>query len=161
MVGIVVSTLVYYLVFRGELNALTSRMPLHAVEQPAEEATGPALLPVPFWLTVSHVLFMTWTVLNAHHPVLLIGGFLFYLGFARATAAYQSRLELKTPLLVGFFLAGLVIHGRLQGWWIEPVLRSLGEAPLFLGATLLIGTVFIIINKVSDALYDVLDPRAR
>ena len=30
-----------------------------------------------------------------------------------------------------------------------------------LGATLLIGTVFIIINKVSDALYDVLDPRAR
>ena len=30
-----------------------------------------------------------------------------------------------------------------------------------LGATLLIGSVFILINKVSDALYNVLDPRAR
>jgi hypothetical protein len=33
--------------------------------------------------------------------------------------------------LVGFFLAGLVIHGGLQGWWIAPVLGSLAEAPLF------------------------------
>ncbi len=31
----------------------------------------------------------------------------------------------KAPLLVGFFLAGLVIHGGLQGWWIAPVLASL------------------------------------
>ena len=66
-----------------------------------------------------------------------LGGFLFFLGFAKATAAYQSRIELKTPLLVGFFLAGLVIHGGLQGWWIAPVLARLAETPLFLGATLL------------------------
>jgi Na+/H+ antiporter NhaD/arsenite permease-like protein len=39
--------------------------------------------------------------------------------------------------LVGFFLAGLVVHGGLQGWWIEPVLRSLDEGPLFLGAVVL------------------------
>jgi Na+/H+ antiporter NhaD/arsenite permease-like protein len=31
----------------------------------------------------------------------------------------------------------LVNHGGLQGWWIQPVLSSLGEAPLFLGATIL------------------------
>ena len=65
-----------------------------------------------------------WTVVNAHYPALFLGGFLFFLGFARATAPYQSRLELKTPLLVGFFLAGLVIHGGLQGWWIAPVLGA-------------------------------------
>jgi len=137
VVAILVSTLAYYLFFKTELKALAGRKPVVAIEQPDEEATGPALLAVPPWVTASHVLFMAWTVLNVHHPVLLVGGFLFYLGFARATAAYQSRLELKTPLLVGFFLAGLVIHGRLQGWWIEPVLRSLSETPLFLGATLL------------------------
>jgi Putative Na+/H+ antiporter len=68
---------------------------------------------------------------------LFVGGFLFFLGFARATAPYQSRIELKTPLLVGFFLAGLVIHGGLQGWWIAPVLSRLPESPLFLGATAL------------------------
>jgi Na+/H+ antiporter NhaD/arsenite permease-like protein len=40
-------------------------------------------------------------------------------------------------MLVGFFLAGLVIHGGLQGWWIEPVLGGLSEFPLMLGATIL------------------------
>jgi hypothetical protein len=43
----------------------------------------------------------------------------------------------SAPLLVGFFLGGLVIHGRLQAWWIAPVLASLGELPLFVGATVL------------------------
>ena len=38
---------------------------------------------------------------------------------------------------MGFFLAGLVIHGGLQGWWIAPVLASLSEQPLFFGATIL------------------------
>jgi hypothetical protein len=46
------------------------------------------------------------------------------------------RIELKAPLLVGFFLAGLVIHGGLQGWWIAPVLASLSETPLFLSSVL-------------------------
>src|SRR3712207_8406824 len=64
-------------------------------------------------------LFRSWTVFNAHYPALFLGGFLFFLGFARATAPYQSRVELRTPLLVGFFLAELVIHGGLQGWWIR------------------------------------------
>ena len=68
-----------------------------------------------------------WTVFNSHYPALFLGGFLFFLGFARATAPYQSRVELRAPLLVGFFLAGLVIHGGLQGWWIAPVLASLTE----------------------------------
>jgi len=69
--------------------------------------------------------------------VLFIGGFLFFLGFARATAIHQSRIELRMPLLVGFFLAGLVIHGGLQAWWIGPVLGSLSETPMFVGATVL------------------------
>jgi Na+/H+ antiporter NhaD/arsenite permease-like protein len=68
---------------------------------------------------------------------MFIGGFLFYLAFAQATAHHQSPLDLRPPVLVGFFLAGLVIHGGLQAWWIEPILRRLGEVPLFLGATLL------------------------
>ena len=40
-------------------------------------------------------------------------------------AAHQSAIDLRPPLLVGFFLGGLVVHGGLQGWWIEPVLASL------------------------------------
>ena len=131
------STLLYFVVFRRELSALASRPPVADIEQPDEEATSPRLLPVPPWIVAAHLAFMAWTVFNAHYPALFLGGFLFFLGFARATASYQSRIELKTPLLVGFFLAGLVIHGGLQGWWIAPVLGSLAETPLFLGAVVL------------------------
>ena len=137
LIAIALSTAVYFVLFRRELRTLAARLPVADVEQPDEDARGPALMPVPAWLVVTHLAFMAWTVFNAHYPALFLGGFLFFLGFARATAEYQSRIELKTPLLVGFFLAGLVIHGGLQGWWIAPVLSRLPEAPLFLGATVL------------------------
>ena len=88
-------------------------------------------------MTVVHILFLGFTVWAAHHPVLFIGGFLFFLAFAQATAHHQSKLELRGPMLVGFFLGGLVIHGGLQAWWIQPVLGRLGEVPLFFGATIL------------------------
>jgi hypothetical protein len=93
--------------------------------------------PVPAWLIVIHVLFMGWTIFNAHHPELFIPGLLFFLGFAQVTAPFQNRIDLKPPLLVGFFLGGLVVHGGVQGWWIEPVLGRLSEIPLMLGATIL------------------------
>jgi hypothetical protein len=119
------------------MRALAARGPVPDVEQPDEEAGRGPLLPVPAWITATHLLFMAWTVINSHYPALFVGGFLFFLGFARATAVFQSRVELRTPLLVGFFLAGLVIHGGLQGWWIAPVLGSLAETPLFVGAAIL------------------------
>ena len=137
MTAILLTTAVYYVLFRRELRGLALRPPSSDIEIPDEDAKAPVLLPVPAWIVVAHLAFMAWTVFNAHYPALFLGGFLFFLGFARVTAEYQSRIELKTPLLVGFFLAGLVIHGGLQGWWIAPVLSSLAEAPLFFGATIL------------------------
>jgi hypothetical protein len=93
--------------------------------------------PVPAWVTAVHIFFMAWTIFNAHYPALFIPGMLFFLGFAQVTSPYQNRINLKPALLVGFFLGGLVIHGGVQGWWIEPVLGSLSEIPLMLGATIL------------------------
>lgn len=93
--------------------------------------------PVPLWVTLVHIAFMGWTIVNAHYPPFFIPGLLFFLGFAQVTSPYQNRLNLKPALLVGFFLGGLVIHGGLQGWWIEPVLGNLSEIPLMLGATVL------------------------
>jgi len=127
LTGIVISNVVYFLVFRRELLALKS----------AEGSDGSEGEPVPVWVTAVHLVFLGFTVWMAHHPALFIGGFLFYLAFAQATAHHQSRLDLRGPLLVGFFLAGLVVHGGLQAWWIQPVLGSLGEVPLFVGATIL------------------------
>jgi hypothetical protein len=138
--AITAATLLYYAAFRRELAALARKRPVPEVEVPepdTREALPVALLPVPLWLVLVHVAFMVWTVVNAHYPALFIGGFLIFLGFAKATASYQSRVDLRGPLLVGFFLGGLVIHGGLQGWWIAPVLASLTEQPLFLAATIL------------------------
>jgi hypothetical protein len=139
-IAIVVANAIYFAAFRKELSSLATRLPRLDVDQPevdADDVTPVALLPVPAWLIAVHILFMAWTVFNSHYPALFVGGFLIFLGFTRATAVYQSRIDLKAPLLVGFFLAGLVIHGGLQGWWIAPVLASLTETPLFFGATIL------------------------
>jgi hypothetical protein len=130
--GIVVSTLGYYLFFRKEFAALQATR--ERQESGVRKDDG---RPVPAWVTAVQLGFMAVAVYFAHYPALFIGGFLFFLAFSQATAHHQSQLDLKPPLLVGFFLAGLVIHGGLQGWWIEPVLKSLGEVPLFLSATVL------------------------
>ena len=92
---------------------------------------------VPVWVMLVHVALMGWTIFNAHHPALFVPSLLLFLGFAVVTADYQNNVDLKAPLLVGFFLAGLVTHGAVQGWWIEPVLGSLGELPLAVAATVL------------------------
>jgi hypothetical protein len=136
--AILISTAAYLFLFRHEFKTLMSRPPLPDVERPEDDSARAISLPqVPAWIVVVHVAFMLWTVVNAHHAPLFVGGFLFFLGFVKATAAYQSRVDLRAPLLVGFFLGGLVIHGGLQAWWIAPVLQSLGEVPLFVGATVL------------------------
>jgi hypothetical protein len=137
--AIVISCAAYFALFRAELSAMSQRPPTVEASRmsPAALPFGSGPLPIPWWMTMVHVLFVAWTVLNAHHPALFLGGFLFFLGFDTATAAYGNTSSLKVPLLVGFFLAGLVIHGGLQAWWIGPVLRSLSEAPLFVGAAAL------------------------
>jgi hypothetical protein len=130
-VGITVGNTLYFLAFRKEFDGLAQRASAAGVGGVGRRER------VPVWVTVSHLLFMAWAVVNAHHPAFLLGGFLFFLAFYQATEHFQARLELRSPILVGFFLGGLVIHGGLQQWWIEPVLRSLGEFPLFVGASIL------------------------
>lgn len=92
---------------------------------------------VPGWIIAVHVAFMVWTIANAHHPAIFVSGMLFFIGFSHVTWPFQNNINLKSPMLVGFFLGGLVIHGGLQGWWIAPVLGSLGKIPLMLSATVL------------------------
>ena len=92
---------------------------------------------VPAWITLVHVMFMVWTIINAHYPELFILGFLFFLGFALVSTQHQNRIFLRPALLVGFFLAALIIHGGLQAWWIAPVLGNLSEGMLMVSATVL------------------------
>jgi hypothetical protein len=92
-----------------------------------------------WWITVTHLVFLALVVISAHHMVIFIGVFLFFLGFTTVTKEYQDPVKLKESLLVGFFLGGLVTLGKLQAWWLQPLLSSLDTMPLYLGATALTG----------------------
>ncbi|MFN2445158.1 MAG: putative Na+/H+ antiporter [Vicinamibacterales bacterium] len=132
--AIIGATLLYFAVFRTELTELATRSRATRDEQVTAAAEAGE---IPGWVVAVHVVFLASTVALAHYPVFFIAGFLFFLGFVQATAPYQAPMDLRAPLLVGFFLAGLVTHGGLQGWWIAPVLGRLTDTPLFIGATLL------------------------
>ena len=123
--GILLCNSFYFLVFRKSFASLQH---LRAGENEDRRC------PIPAWVTVFHLLFMALAVYNLHRPALLVGTFLFFLAFSEVTEDYQDALQLRSPILVGFFLAGLVVHGGLQQWWIAPVLGGLGELPLMFGA---------------------------
>ena len=92
---------------------------------------------IPLTVSFIHVCFLAGVVVFAHHPVIFFGLFLLFLGFTQAYEHYQSPLLLKEGLLVGFFLAGLVVLGGMQQWWLQPIVSSLGPIQLFFGATAL------------------------
>jgi hypothetical protein len=73
-------------------------------------------------------------VLAAHHPVVFLALFLLFLGFSQAYERYQDPLVLKEALLVAFFLAGLVVLGGMQQWWLQPIVSRLAPLALFAGA---------------------------
>lgn len=98
---------------------------------------APATTPVPWVVSAVHLAVLAGVVILAHHPVLFIGLFLFFLGYTQAYARHQSPLILKEGLLVGFFLAGLVVLGGMQQWWLQPIVESLSPTALFVGATVL------------------------
>eukprot|EP01032_Pedospumella_encystans_P015017 gene15017-17216_t len=99
------------------------------------EGGGPAR--VPLLVSLIHLGFLAGVVLLAHHPVMFLGLFLLFLGFTQAYQRYQQPLILKEGLLVGFFLAGLVVLGGMQQWWLQPIVSSLEPTALFFGATAL------------------------
>ena len=89
---------------------------------------------VPLVVCVVHLLFLAGVVAFAHHPVMFLGLFLLFLGYTQAYARYQNPLVLKEALLVGFFLAGLVVLGGQQQWWLQPLVSGLQPLALFFGA---------------------------
>jgi hypothetical protein len=89
---------------------------------------------VPAWVVGVHICFLTLTVFTAHYMAFFVPLFLFFMGWCSVAREYQDELRLRESLLVGFFLGGLVTLGKLQDWWLQPLLSGLGEAPLFWGA---------------------------
>ncbi|CAM3716934.1 putative Na+/H+ antiporter [Polynucleobacter brandtiae] len=89
---------------------------------------------IPVTITAIHLFFLAGIVSFAHDPVIFMWLLLFFIGFTAAYPKHQSPLILREALLVGFFLAGLVVLGALQGWWLQPILEKMSPTAVFYGS---------------------------
>ena len=124
-IAVAVNALGATLLFRKELGQLS----------PADSGGGSGQ--VPLFLVLVHLAFLAGVVVFAHHPAMFMGLFLFFLGVAHAYSRYQDPLILREGLLVAFFLAGLVVLGGQQQWWLQPLLMSMSSDAVFVGAAIL------------------------
>lgn len=123
--AVLVNALVLTLLFRRELS-----------EHAAPPARG-AGARVPAAFVAVNVAILAAVVFTNRHPESFMGLFLLFLGLAEAYRRHHDRLMLREGLMVAFFLAGLVVLGGQQRWWLQDVLSRLDEATLFYGAAAL------------------------
>lgn len=124
--AVFINAAVATLVFREELLRLKVRS--------SEQESGPQL---PLTILLVHLLLLVLIVLFSHHPPMFLGCFLLFMGVATAYPQYQERLILREGLLVAFFLAGLVVLGGLQAWWLQPLMARMDATTVYFGATAL------------------------
>ena len=123
-IAVAINAVITTVVFRRELSAMG-------------KVQGGTATRIPGLVLLVHLAFLASIVAFAHHPPVFMGLFLFFMGFAAAYPKFQDRLILREGLLVAFFLAGLVVLGGQQQWWLEPLLRSLNSDTVYFGATAL------------------------
>ncbi|MBP9059286.1 MAG: putative Na+/H+ antiporter [Rhodoferax sp.] len=119
------------------INAGSAMLLFHRELRVMGKQTGADVVPVPLTVVLVHLMFLLGVVVFAHHPAVFMGLFLFFLGFTSAYARHQNPLILREALLVAFFLAGLVVLGGMQQWWLEPILMGMDATSVYFGATLL------------------------
>jgi len=124
LLAVLVNSLVVTLLFRRELAARAL-------------APADARPRVPAAFVVLNVLILAAVIFTNRYPEAFMGLFLLFLGLAEAYRRHHERLMLREGLMVAFFLAGLVVLGGQQQWWLQDVLSSLDETALFYGATAL------------------------
>ncbi|MGD2169052.1 MAG: putative Na+/H+ antiporter [Chlamydiota bacterium] len=144
VVGVILANFLYWLMFKKELKDLDKTRKEYEKEEKKESSKQS----IPLWVTITHIFFIVWVVLNSHYVAVFIGSYLLYLGFHKATRPHQYANGIKRPLLVGLFLAGLIIHGGLQGWWIVPLMERLGHT-----AVMVLGVILTAFNDNAAIAY--------
>jgi hypothetical protein len=113
-------------------SAATFMLRTHLPQDSTRDEPEQARVPLP--IVAVHVALLAGVIIFAHHPVAFLGLFLLFLGFSQAYERHQDTLIIKEALLVAFFLAGLVVLGGLQRWWLEPIVSGLEPLALYFGA---------------------------
>jgi len=122
---VVLNALAVTLLFRGELEKFSDT---------DMRAPSPTVPPA---TVLVHMAFLIGVIVFAHDAVIFMGLFLFFLGFATAYQQHQDPLILREGLLVAFFLAGLVVLGGQQEWWLQPLLAKMSATTVYAASTIL------------------------
>lgn len=88
-------------------------------------------------LIAIHLAILFLIIVSSHHSILFVGLFFLFLGVVHAYHHQHAPLLLREGLLVGFFLAGLVVLGAPQDWWLAPMVAQLGNHALYFGTAAL------------------------
>jgi hypothetical protein len=123
--AVFINALIFVIIFYKELKSLKLDFSNQIKETP------------PFIVKIVHLLFLGAVVYFIHHPVIFLAIFIFFIGFTVAYSKYQTPLYLRQGMLVGFFLAGLVLLGGKQEWWLQPLIKVFDENILYYGTLLL------------------------
>jgi predicted cation transporter len=129
IIAIILSTAWVAFHFRKELIAL----PFEHSQNPQHEQT------IPFWISTIHLIMLGLCVRYSHQPPHLFILLSLFILFTRFTAKYQNKLQFYEGCVMGCFLFSLIILGKHQRWWLEPLLKRLDHLPLFLGTIGLTG----------------------
>ncbi len=124
-IAVVINTVIALMIFRRELAGLAPT---------GDARTRDA---VPLSLTLVHLALLIGIVACNHTPPAFLGLLMIFLGVATAYPQYQDRILLREALLVAFFLAGLVVLGGKQTFWLQPLLTSMSPDTVFFAAAAL------------------------
>ena len=130
-VACAVNAIALIIIFRKELVNLSDSAAHNATGRDRSKTSA---VRIPAGITLLHIAILTAIVLATHYPEVFIGLLFVFFGLAHAYPQYQSRLLVREAVLVGLFLAGLVILGGLQAWWLSPLLKGLSTNSVFVGA---------------------------
>lgn len=118
-----INALIFCLLFRSEIKKTCVPLDRKISDQK-----------IPGIVIFLHLIFLVLVVIKAHHQQIFFGIFLFFLGLTTITHKYQNTLRFRESLLVAFFLGGIIVFGGYQKWWLQPLLTSMTDGVLFLGA---------------------------
>jgi hypothetical protein len=92
---------------------------------------------IPSFVLILHLILLLGVIFFVHDLIIFLGIFLIFLAVVNSFNQYQDKLIINQAFLVSLFLAGLVVLGGQQKWWLQTVLAKLTPDQIYYVATAL------------------------
>ena len=92
---------------------------------------------IPSFVLILHLILLLGVIFFVHDLIIFLGIFLIFLAVVNAFNQYQDKLIINQAFLVSLSLAGLVVLGGQQKWWLQTVLAKLTPDQIYYVATAL------------------------